>query len=299
MDLFAPRYYQNFTCIADRCKHSCCVGWEIDVDEDTLKLYQNSSHPYAEKILESIDPHDTPHFCLGEGERCPHLNERGLCRIILSLGEDALCDICREHPRFYHETSHGMEVGLGMACEEACRLILTSDGYAEMILVDELDGMVEPLDFDAVEGREGLYQILSDPALTYAEKRQRIANSHHVSLKNHTNEVWRELLGSLEYLDEHHRELFSQFSLDTAAEPALEATLTRALAYFIFRHCSDACDEEAFRRGLGFALFCEQLLISLTQGTHQNDVSDLARTVSEELEYSEDNTDAIKCFFDV
>lgn len=299
MDLFAPRYYQNFTCIADRCKHSCCVGWEIDVDGDALELYQNSSHPYAEIIRESIDPCDTPHFCLGEGERCPHLNERGLCSIILSLGEDALCDICREHPRFYHETSHGMEVGLGMACEEACRLILTSDDYADMIRIDELDGEAESLDFDAVKARETLYQILADPTLTYAEKRQHIANSHHVSLKSHTNEEWRELIGSLEYLDERHRVLFSQFSLDAIAEPTLEATLARALAYFVFRHCSDARDEEAFRRGLGFALFCEQLLISLTQGTRQNDVLEFARVISEELEYSEDNTDAIKRFFDV
>ena len=31
------------------------------------------------------------------------LNRR-LCRIILNLGEDALCDICREHPRFYNFT---------------------------------------------------------------------------------------------------------------------------------------------------------------------------------------------------
>ena len=25
MKLFAPKYYKNFVCIADRCRHSCCI----------------------------------------------------------------------------------------------------------------------------------------------------------------------------------------------------------------------------------------------------------------------------------
>jgi lysine-N-methylase len=36
MKLRAPKYYLDFACIADRCKHSCCIGWEIDVDADTM-----------------------------------------------------------------------------------------------------------------------------------------------------------------------------------------------------------------------------------------------------------------------
>ena len=39
MKLIAPDYYPRFRCIADRCRHSCCVGWEIDVDEESLEKY--------------------------------------------------------------------------------------------------------------------------------------------------------------------------------------------------------------------------------------------------------------------
>ena len=28
-----PDYYKEFQCIADQCEHSCCIGWEIDVDD--------------------------------------------------------------------------------------------------------------------------------------------------------------------------------------------------------------------------------------------------------------------------
>ncbi len=37
MKLYAPVYYQKFSCLAGECRHSCCVGWEIDVDKKALK----------------------------------------------------------------------------------------------------------------------------------------------------------------------------------------------------------------------------------------------------------------------
>ena len=39
MRVFYPSYYEKFKCIADRCTHSCCVGWEISVDSDTREKY--------------------------------------------------------------------------------------------------------------------------------------------------------------------------------------------------------------------------------------------------------------------
>ena len=93
MKLFAPKYYRNFVCIADKCTHSCCVGWEIDVDENTLDKYATITHPYGDVIRSNIDNTDYPHFKLLENDRCPHLDDCGLCKIIKNLGEDFLCDI--------------------------------------------------------------------------------------------------------------------------------------------------------------------------------------------------------------
>ena len=114
MKLFAPKYYKNFTCIADKCTHSCCVGWEIDIDQGTLEKYETLSHSYGKIIRDSIDYEETPHFRLCEKERCPHLDEKGLCNIISCLGEGYLCEICAEHPRFYNDTLKGKEVGLDL-----------------------------------------------------------------------------------------------------------------------------------------------------------------------------------------
>ena len=34
-----PDFYEDFHCLAGKCAHSCCVGWEIDIDEDSFAYY--------------------------------------------------------------------------------------------------------------------------------------------------------------------------------------------------------------------------------------------------------------------
>ena len=295
MDVFAPRYYKDFKCIADRCKHSCCVGWEIDIDEKALAIYNSAEGKYIDRIRSSIDYADTPHFALSDGERCPHLDSRGLCRIITECGEDFLCDICREHPRFYNRTSHGLEVGVGMACEEAARIILTSDSYAELIPLDVSDG--EPLraEFDSTSERGRIYEILSDRALPYRERLGKIYSEYKLDLTAIPDGEWREVISSLEYLDGRHKELFLSYTVAASVPCEYEPYLERALAYFIFRHTAHAQHAEEFRTYLGFACFMERLLASLISrgACDESGVILLGRIISEEIEYSEDNTENI------
>ncbi len=300
MKLYAPAYYKRFACIADRCRHSCCVGWEIDIDDDTMQTYAAMNEGYGMTIRKSIDTTDTPHFRLAENERCPHLNERGLCNIILSCGEQYLCDICREHPRFYNDSPLGREVGLGMACEEACRLILASDDYADMIEIEDLDGEVDVDSFNAVTHRSRIYTLLSDEAVPYIEKLRAIYSAYDVFLSVMTDEGWRAMLASLEYLHEEDKQLFAAYSSNLTTPKHAEKALERALAYFIYRHCTEACDEDDLRARLGFCLLCERLLASMIRATNATTTAEtveLARILSEELEYSEDNTEVMTSVF--
>lgn len=119
-----PDYYPQFHCIADRCRHNCCIGWEIDVDADTYALYNTVGGDFGNRLKTGIVHGEQPCFRLCEGERCTFLNQQGLCDIILTLGEDALCDICTDHPRFRTYLGDDLRLGLGLCCEAACRLIL-------------------------------------------------------------------------------------------------------------------------------------------------------------------------------
>lgn len=296
MKLYAPTYYDDFKCITDRCLHNCCVGWEIDVDDVAREKYASLSNEYGEVIRNSIDYTDTPHFRLAKCDRCPHLNERGLCEIIINFGEEYLCDICREHPRFYNDTPHGREVGLGMSCEEACRIILSSDNYGEIVQIGEVDGDLPTTEFDAGAYRRKLYQILSDDTLSYTDRLKKIHNRFEITMDFRSDEEWKKFLYSLEYLDKKDRQLFSKFSTDLSTPTELEKPLERALAYFVYRHCSGAAHSYDFHDSLGLCLFCERLLASLAKESPDK-INEFARIVSEEIEYSEDNTEMIKMEF--
>ena len=290
MKLFAPTYYKTFRCIADACEHSCCIGWEIDIDEQTLKKYKQLKDGYGPAVLESISFEGAPHFRLCEGDRCPHLDERGLCKIILGVGEEYLSHICREHPRFYNFTSVA-EVGVGMSCPEAARLILSSPDFATMEEIGEVEAEADGVVFDGREERAKVYDILQKN--DYVTALAQIYRAYSVDAGDDAE--WLKILGSLEYLNADHRELFLQYSSSLRPVGQNEC-LKRFLAYFIYRHCTEAIDEEDFCARLTFCLFCERLFASLLcfKGAETlQEAATLASILSEEIEYSDDNTWAL------
>lgn len=44
MKEFYLNYYPNFKCIASDCKHTCCAGWVMNIDEKTLENYKNEQN---------------------------------------------------------------------------------------------------------------------------------------------------------------------------------------------------------------------------------------------------------------
>lgn len=292
MKLYAPKYYKNFICIADKCDHSCCIGWEIDIDGKTLEKYKTLCQGYGKSVKDSVSMEETPHFKLCKGDRCPHLDERGLCKIILNLGEGYLCDICREHPRFYNYTGVA-EVGLGMSCREAARIILSSPDYSVFEEIGNVNANDDEIQFDGRSHREKIYKVFTDKGQDYKTRLKTVYCAYGIDVLD--DSVYLETLNSLEYLDDSHRGLFMHYSSANRPDDR-EEYLERALAYFIYRHCTEAADEEDFCLRLAFCLFLERLLASLVSCQNAKtaeEIAVLASVVSEEIEYSEDNTDTL------
>lgn len=290
MKLFAPKYYENFRCIADKCNHSCCIGWEIDIDEAALNKYASLSHPYSKVINKTINYENAPHFGLNEHNHCPHLNEKGLCNIILNCGEEFICDICREHPRYYNFTNYGKEVGVGMSCEAACELILNSDNFDEIIEIDEIDGEIIKCEYDALLDRDTIFKILKDENFEIDCKVDMIYDYFDVYLHEFPFE---KILSKLEYLTQDHKVLLCS-AKNIYWNNDISKELERILAYFVYRHCSESCYFNEFLTSLSFSIFCTGLISTLAD---KNTILDTARIVSEEIEYSTENTETIKSLF--
>ncbi len=152
MKLIMPAYCTDFKCSADRCSDNCCIGWEIDIDGSTAEFYGQVKGDFGARLRDSIADGECSSFIL-KGERCPFLNGKNLCDIIINLGEEHLCQICTDHPRYYEWFGEMKEGGVGLCCEEGAKLVLTAENPAELTVKDIPDEENEEFD-------EGLFALL-------------------------------------------------------------------------------------------------------------------------------------------
>ena len=127
MKLRVPDYFDDFSCLAGACPHSCCMEWEVVLDEDTARRYRALPGPLGERLRAAMQL-DGEDWCFPlRGGRCPFLNQENLCEVHLTLDEAATSVTCREHPRFVEDYGTFREVTLSASCPEANRLLLSSE----------------------------------------------------------------------------------------------------------------------------------------------------------------------------
>ena len=299
MQQIVPSYYASFRCIGSICRHNCCIGWEIDIDPDTAAFYRTVDGVLGNRLRSHIDSTDgTPHFVLDEQERCPFLNERNLCDIIIELGEHRLCDICTDHPRFRNELPDRMEVGLGLCCEEAARLIL---GTAEPVT---LLGNTAT-DDEILLLRDTVIAALQDRSRTIPGRVNTMLSLCGTSLPPIRPGEGASLLLTLERLEtgwttrlEHLRDRITDADL-TAFDAVMTDRQTeyeQFLVYLIYRHLANAADGQEAAKRAAFAAFAYTVIRALGAVHYRQhghftfeDQVELARQFSAEIEYSDEN----------
>ncbi len=334
MKTYTPNYYAAFHCIADRCRHSCCMGWEIMIDDAALSLYHDLEGELGEKLRRNItENEDGASFRLNAEERCPFLQADGLCELICKGGEALLCDICALHPRYFNELPTRDECGLGFSCEEACRVILSSE--APMALIpsedpDELydEGFDEGFDEDGDEDlNEDPGETLTEAAETDPEEQEFLLLRQAVlslvqdrALSFDQRLLWLKeqymlppapsfaraaaLLLPLEHLEADWAADLEALSMLRDADPAPLQPFDNAFEQFIsgliYRHFRRVFDGEDLRAVLAFVVFSVQAvrLLSLLTARRQGaltfeDLCDLVRRYSSEIEYSDENVDRL------
>ncbi len=283
-----PDYYDDFKCIAGACRHNCCIGWEIDIDDESLARYAAATGTLKVKLQTHIAWEPCAHFVLSAGERCPFLNEDNLCELILQGGEGMLCQICRDHPRFYNEVDGVTEKGLGLCCEAAAKLILTKQ--EPMRLLSD-DGTLPQSGF--FKERERLFSLLQDRERPLSE---RIAHMlEQIGARSPIGKTdWIRVYKGLERLDPAWDEYLD--AIDNIGEdiPAtLETMCEQLLCYFLYRHLSGALDDGLFRERVQFAVLSCYVIVALCRSHSTDELLEVARMYSSEIEYSDENVDIL------
>ncbi len=303
--VFAPEYYMDFKCIADKCRHSCCVDWEICIDRETYGKYRELSDIFATVT----DDGEDARFKLCEDGRCPHLNKDGLCNIIISHGEEYLSEICRNHPRFFNCINDSKtEAGLGVVCEEACRLILENEKPFLLCKVDELYSEEKHAKraFDAITPRNRIIAVIEAEG-GFDEKIARLKAEFNLP-RIHSPQVYIKRFLSLEILEEEwERDLKAMQGRELAGNktlPKFGKYYERLLIYFVYRHVSIAKNEKNLRARLAFCILSVETIrllfeenlpdnFVLNEKVPPAELIDYARRYSAEIEYSEDNADEL------
>ncbi len=290
MRILVPIYYPSFRCIASACCHTCCAGWDITVDSAAAARYLALSGPLGEEIRGAMvtdGDGDTVFRLRGDG-RCPFLNGEGLCRIILGLGEEALCQTCADHPRWRSFFSSFTETGLGMACEEAARLILTEKRRAVMIpLGDDGEASEQPGEDEEalLVIRERILEILWDRTHPLPERLDALEEKGF-ACRTGSPARWRERLLSLERMDEKWAAALASFPADGAWEAEKDLPLEQAAVYFVMRHLPGALEDGMLRERCALAVLLTRLLNALSG---ESGTAEAARMLSSEIEYSDRN----------
>ena len=89
MQFTFPNYYKKFSCIAGTCPDTCCAGWQIVIDDKTLKKYQHFKGPFRNRLHNDIDWKE--HIFRQYDRRCAFLNEENLCDIYTEAGPKMFC----------------------------------------------------------------------------------------------------------------------------------------------------------------------------------------------------------------
>ena len=301
MRTIVPSYYHQFRCIAGACRHSCCIGWEIDVDEDSLAAYRTMDGDIGRMLREGIEEtEDGAHFRLAEDERCPMLRPDGLCELICQKGEGALCQICADHPRFRFEYADRTEMGLGLCCEAAAALVLSQTDKPELTVLDDDgdDDIADPDEEAMLDLRDELTDMLFDDATPTGQRIAALLDRMDAEMDETPMPVWAERLASLERLDEAWT---AELALLRQPAQALDREIwsmpfLQLAAYFLYRHLPGALDDGAYQERVLFALVSCRILqhmLAAKENPARDDLAELARMYSAEIEYSDENLSAM------
>ena len=163
--------YDDFKCIADSCKFTCCEGWDIDIDKDTYEKWKNNKE-HSKYLLNNVKVREVNgeklYFINKDTfEACSFLDCKGLCNIVKCKGEEYLSKTCSTFPRISNEFEYRKELSLSCSCPEVMEIL---DNIDSEIIINQLEKINKediPLELKL---RDTLINIMYEEGFSLEEK---------------------------------------------------------------------------------------------------------------------------------
>ena len=292
-----PTIYHTFQCKADRCENTCCQLWTIDIDETTAKRYHTMTGSLGESLRQAITVDDEgSHFIFSKKQpMCPLLNEQGLCKVVLELGEGGLCDTCHMHPRFYKYIEDLELCGVGLSCEASVELLAEDTPSNQVIFtIEDDDGEFSPNE------RLGIHNVFE--LLAFDIDSARFQYTPNPNAQYYTELL--ELYGTTEPIDEEWTTQINVLSHDIDKLIASVQTyisthdmglFNKVFQYILYRQIDMLADYslEAIR---SYAKDAVEYIL-MTSATDGLALKQIARW-SQQIEYDEDNVELLLQYYD-
>lgn len=205
MQYTIPDYYREFTCIAGECPDTCCAGWQIMIDDKSLKKYRKVKGPFRNPLHNGIDWKERAF--LQNDRRCEFLNEGNLCDIYSEAGKHMLCDTCRKYPRHVEEFEGLKEISLSLSCPETARILLEKKEEVRFLHGEKTGREEEYEEFDyllfsaLMDAWDYLIEILQNREVTMKVRMGKaLAYAHDFQVSLDKGELYRE-----DEIRQHHR----------------------------------------------------------------------------------------------
>ena len=285
-----PTFYHTFQCKANQCHHTCCQKWTIDVDEETAKLYQTLPTPLGEDLRKFMTVDDEGYYFMFSDKQptCPLLREDGLCRVVLELGEDSLCDTCHMHPRFYKYIEDLELCGVGLSCEESVEKLLATEGDQLLFTIEDDGDEFTAEDRPVLENIFDLLALGINPAICQFTLNHSIHYCQElVTVYKKTEPIDEEWTKQLAHLEAMLSSTTASTTIDLLKADTIDVSaLNKVYQYILYRQI-DMLAEYSLESLVRYA-FDATVFIALL--THQfGNLPEQIRRWSEQIEYDEDN----------
>lgn len=261
-------------------------------------------------------------FPLTKKGRCPFLNEHNLCDIYSELGEDSLCRVCAEYPRYYRELGEYEQIDISLSCPHAASVFFADKGPVTWKRLDSHEAESEDPELadrraELLDLRDAAIGILqggtSVPLLR--DRLREIESRCPQVLDEPAGDIVTVLKG-LEVMDERWDKVMEHLTVRPGLEAlewfetefadvrrdSLERWFTKLAVYFVYRYTLDAYEDgdiAAEFRLLNRSLRCVMAMCVSRWAEEDRhftveDMADVAHLYSREIEHSEVNLAKMK-----